>query len=76
MSKTEPPKDQDMPEEIAFSKGLRGQFHRPGATLDLPLYLDAKLQARLVALASACGIALSTLVDELLRKDLETIEGQ
>jgi len=63
-------------QEIDFSKGVRGQSHRPGATLDLPPCLDAKLQARLAALASARGIALSTLVDELLRKDAETIEGQ
>jgi len=65
-----------MPEGNDFPQGLRGQFHRRSATLDLPLYLDAKLQTGLAAVACARGIARSTLVEELLRKDLEMVEGQ
>jgi hypothetical protein len=68
------PHDDDMPAEIDFSKGTRGKFHRPGARLSLPIYLDDQVQATLAALASAKGIELSTLVNDLLRKDIELIQ--
>jgi hypothetical protein len=68
------PNDDDMPSEIDFSKGTRGKFHRPGAKLSLPVYLDDQVQATLSALATAKGIELSTLVNDLLRKDIELIE--
>jgi hypothetical protein len=66
--------DDDMPAEIDFSKGRRGQFFHPGAKLNLPVYLDDQLQARLAALADAKGVDLSALVNDLLRKDIELIE--
>ena len=28
--------DDDLPDEIDFSEGTRGKFHRPGATVKLP----------------------------------------
>jgi len=42
--------------------------------LRLPIYLDDPLQTRLAELASAKGVELSALVNDLLRKDLERIE--
>lgn len=66
--------DDDLPSEIDFSKGTRGKFHRPGTRLNLPVYLDDQVQATLAKLAQAKGIALSTLVNDLLRKDIELIE--
>ncbi|MBK8964238.1 MAG: hypothetical protein IPM75_14515 [Candidatus Competibacteraceae bacterium] len=63
-----------MPAEIDFSKGQRGQFFRPGTKLNLPVYLDAPLQARLAALAEARGWS-SPSSSTLLKKDLELIEG-
>ena len=66
--------DEDMPEEIDFSHGERGKFYRPGQKLNLPVYLDDEIQLRLTNLASAKGVELSDLVNELLRKDLELIE--
>ena len=68
------PLDDEMPGEIDFSKGTRGKFHRPGAKLSLPVYLDDQVQATLAALASAKGVELSALVNDLLRKDIELIE--
>lgn len=68
------PHDDDMPAEIDFSKGARGKFFRPGAKLSLPVYLDEPVQAALAALASAKGVELSTLVNDLLREDIELIE--
>ena len=67
--------DAEMPAEIDFSKGQRGRFFRPGTKLNLPVYLEAPVQARLAALAEARGVELSTFINELLKKDLELIEG-
>lgn len=66
--------DDDMPAEIDFSKGTRGKFFHPGAKLNLPVYLDDQVQARLAALADAKGVDFSVLVNDLLRKDIELIE--
>jgi len=66
--------DDDMPAEIDFSGGTRGKFYRPGAKLNLPLYLDEQIQTRLAELANAKGVDFSTLVNDLLRKDIELIE--
>ena len=66
--------DDDMPAEIDFSKGVRGKFHRPGLRLNLPVYLDEQVQSTLAALAQAKGMELSTLVNDLLKKDIELIE--
>ena len=66
--------DDDMPAEIDFSKGTRGKFFRPGAKLNLPVYLDDQVQFRLAALANAKGVDFSTLVNDLLKKDIELIE--
>lgn len=68
------PLDDDMPAEIDFSKGTRGKFYRPDTRISLPVYLDDQVQATLSALASAKGVELSALVNELLRKDIELIE--
>ena len=49
------PIDDDMPAEIDFSGAKRGYFYKPGVQLNLPVYLDQKVQATLAALASAKG---------------------
>ena len=67
------PPDEAMPAEIDFSKGERGKFHRSGSRVSLPVYLDDQVQAELLALASAKGVDLSNLVNDLLRKDIELI---
>lgn len=74
MSQAHAPHDDDMPAEIDFSGGTRGKFYRPGATLNLPVYLDAEVQARLARLANDKGVDFSTLVNNMLRKDIELIE--
>lgn len=73
MSKKQTAHD-DMPTEIDFSKGVRGKFYHPDAKFNLPVYLDDQVQSRLTALANAKGVELSTLVNDLLRKDIELIE--
>jgi hypothetical protein len=63
-----------MREEYDFSKAERGKFYRPDAALSVPVYLDQALQTRLSELAQDKGVELSTLVNALLKKDLELIE--
>jgi hypothetical protein len=65
----------DMPDEIDFSKGVRGKFFRPDATVNLPVYLDAEVQAYLAERAKARGVDVGQLVNELLKKDIELIEA-
>jgi hypothetical protein len=67
--------DDDMPAEIEFSKGVRGKFFKPGARLNLPVYLEAAVQAYLADRAKARGIEVDQLVNELLKKDIELIEA-
>ena len=67
--------DDEMPAEIDFSQGRRGQFFKPGMRLNLPVYLDAPVQARLAALAEAKGVEFSVFINDLLKKDLELIDG-
>jgi hypothetical protein len=68
------PDHDDMPANIDFSGGTRGRFYRPGAQVQLPIHLDAKVQDALVAIANAKGIDLSVLVNDLLKKDIELIQ--
>lgn len=74
MSTAHDPHDDDMPAEIDFSGSTRGKFYRQGATLHLPVYLDAEVQTRLARLANDKGIDFSTLVNAMLKKDIELIE--
>lgn len=66
--------DSDMPAEVDFSGAMRGQFYKADAQLNLPVYLDQKVQATLAALASAKGVDFSALINDLLKKDIELIE--
>jgi|307.fasta_scaffold14476_2 hypothetical protein len=74
MSPTPVPDDDDMPAEIEFSGGVRGKFYRPDARINLPVYLDAEVQAYLVALAARKGVPVSELANELLKKDIAILE--
>ena len=67
--------DDDMPAEIDFSQGKRGQFYQPQTHLNLPVYLEAEVEAYLAARAKAKGVDVGQLVNELLKKDIELIEA-
>jgi hypothetical protein len=69
------PHDDDMPAEIDFSKGARGNFFKSNARINLPVYLAADVQAYLAERARARGIEIGQLVNELLKKDIELIEA-
>lgn len=53
-----------------FSGGVRGKFYRKGAKLRLPIYLDAKLQAKLERIARQSGADVGELVNQLLKKEI------
>ncbi len=63
-----------MPAEMDLSQGQRGRFFKPGLRLNLPVYLDAPVQARLAALAKARGREFSAFINELLKKDIERLD--
>ena len=63
-----------MKNEYDFLKAERGRFYRARAKLNLPVYLEADVQAYLVALASKKGIQLSDLANDLLKKDIAILE--
>ena len=67
--------DDDMPAEIDFSKGERGKFFKSNAVLHLPVYLDAKVQDSLADIAAKKGVELSTLANELLKREIDIIEA-
>jgi hypothetical protein len=67
--------DNDMPAEIDFSGGTRGKFYDPNATFNLPVYLDADVQAYLVPLAAKKGVPLSELANELIKKEIAILEA-
>ncbi|SDG55033.1 hypothetical protein SAMN05216603_102259 [Pseudomonas benzenivorans] len=64
-----------MREEYDFSRAERGKFHRPDAELHLPVYLDSDVLNYFEERARSKGVALTTLINDLLRKDIALIEG-
>jgi hypothetical protein len=71
---TNNPDDDDIPAEIDFTGGTRGKFYRSDARLNLPVYLEADVQAYLAALAARKGVPLSELANDLLKKDIAILE--
>jgi len=63
-----------MKRQYDFSKAQRGRFYRPGARLNLPLYLDPQVEARLATVARKRGEDLTTLVNRLLKREIELAE--
>ena len=72
---TNNPEDDDIPAEIDFTGGRRGKFYRPNVRLNLPVYLEADVQAYLAALAARKGVPLSELANDLLKKDIAILEA-
>jgi hypothetical protein len=64
-----------MKKEYDFSKAERGRFHRPGAKLNLPVYLEPQVQAWLDKIAGKRGEDFGKLVNRLLKKEIELVEA-
>ena len=72
---TSPQDDDDMPAEIDFSGGVRGKFYRPNLKLNLPVYLEAEVQAYLTNIATRKGVQVSDLANDLLKREIAIIEA-
>lgn len=73
---TNPPRDDDdMPAEIDFSGATRGKFYHPTLKLNLPVYLDAEVQAYLANVAARKGVPVSELANDLLKREIAIIEA-
>jgi len=60
-----------MKKEYDFSNGERGKFFRPRLKLNLPVYLDEEVLAFVQRIATRRKTDTSTVVNELLRGDIE-----
>ena len=64
-----------MKKEYDFSKGVRGRFYRPNARLNVPVYLDGKVQQFVERIAERKRTDVSAVVNRLLRSEMELIEA-
>ena len=63
-----------MKKEYDFSKGERGRFYHPDAELYLPIYLEHRMMESLRELSRKKGVDVSTIVNELLKKEISIVE--
>jgi hypothetical protein len=64
-----------MKDKYDFLTAKRGKFFREGARLVPPIHLDPEVLDYLSERALAQGVSLSSLVNTLLKKDIELIEA-
>lgn len=62
-----------MKKQYDFSKGERSKFYRPNLALNIPIYLDTKLQKRVEEVARRKGQDVGTLVSRFVRKELNML---
>ena len=62
-----------MRREYDFSKAERGKFHRKGAILRLPIYLEARVQRNLEKIVRRKHRPMAEVVNELVKKEVELI---
>ena len=60
-----------MKEEYDFSKAERGKFYRPGAKLNLPIYLEEDVREYAVEKARSLGVAVGQFVGDVLKSQAE-----
>lgn len=54
-----------------FSKGVRGKFYHPSATITFPIYLDPDIEKMLGQLAERKKVDVEKLVNDWLRANLQ-----
>ena len=59
-----------MKKEYDFSKGERGTFYRPEATLNFPVYLDEDVRKFVEDIAQKKQRDVSAVVNDLLKSDM------
>jgi hypothetical protein len=63
-----------MKKQYDFSKGERGKFYKPHLRLNIPVYLEPKLQKSVEEIARRKGQEVSAVVGRIVRKEVELIE--
>jgi cytidylate kinase len=63
-----------MKREYDFSKATQRKFYRKGAVIQLPIYLDAKVQAQVERVARKNGKDVGELVNQVVQKEMELLE--
>ena len=72
----QPIEDDMMPEEVDFSKGVRGLHAIPtGAKVFLPTSIERSVWEYFSEKAGQKGIGLSELLTDVLKRDIEIIEA-
>ncbi len=64
-----------MKKEYDFSKGERGKFYRPGAELNIPVYLEPDVAEFIQKLAEEKNMDIENIVNDWLRNDIRLIES-
>ena len=64
-----------MKKEYDFSKGERGKFYRPGAKLNLPIYLEPDVEAFVRKYANRKRVDRQKIVNKWLRSNIETVKS-
>ncbi len=68
--------DDDMPDEIDFSKGVRGLHHvPPGAKVLMPASIEKTVWEYFAGKAEERGVDLADLLTEVLKRDIEINEA-
>lgn len=65
----------EMRKEYDFSQGERGKFYTNKARFNLPVYLDDEVFEYLEDLARKRKTDISTIVNQLLRSDIQLLES-
>ena len=72
----QPTENDDMPDEIDFSRGVRGVHHiPPGAKVFLPASIERSVWEYFSGKAEERGVELSELLTEVLKRDIEINEA-
>jgi len=72
----QPTEKDDMPDEIDFSKGVRGLHHiPPDAKVFLPASIERSVWEYFSGKAEEKGVELSELLTEVLQRDIEINEA-
>ena len=64
-----------MKKEYDFSKGERGKFYQPDASLNLPVYLDEDVRKFVEEIAQRKQRDVSSVVNELLKSDMHLADA-
>ena len=64
-----------MKKDYDFSKGVRGKFYRPDATLRIPVYLEPDAAAFLRRVADERGTEVQRIVNDWIRRYIDRIKS-